>query len=224
MKTVRWAGPLVTGVMVCLGLPAAEGAMITYSFGGQITSVTDAHQLLQGSIREGDAWSGTYTIDSETPDYYSNKSTVGLYFSDAPSFVIIMNAVTIIPNHSSIYIVDRADWDGLSMGPYGASQSTGLPPGVDIGVEWGLGFTDPTGTANQGDALPLTPLPLELYSDRSILVNGGTDLGFFRVDGTFDWFSVVVIPEPGAMALGICAITVLLAHRRARSSRKLILP
>ena len=222
MKPYRWVGPLVAGVMACMGLSAAEGVMITYYFGGQVTTITDSHQLLQGSIQEGDSWSGTYTIDSETPDYYLNDPTLGKYFSEAPSFVVIVGAVTIIPSHSYIYIGDRTDGDGFTIAPYGRSQSTGLPPGVDIGVEWGLGLYDPTGTANQGDDLPLTPLPLELYSDRGILVEGYKwDIGGFRVNGTFDWLLVEVVPEPGAMALGICAITVFSAHRWSRSSRKL---
>jgi hypothetical protein len=212
MKANPWFAPLVLGAAMGLGPVSAEAAMITFAFGGQVTSVGDPNGILGTSIQLGDTWSGTFTFDSQTPDKYPGDPTLGDYVTDGPGMILTVGQVTITPLASAISVLNLSWGDRFYMGPAGVTEWSGLPPGISI-VEWGVGLRDPTATAFQCDALPLIPPPLELFTERFFYVSGGMGGGVvFRADASFTWFTLV--PEPSSMLLGLFTITLLTTRRR----------
>lgn len=57
----------------------AKGALVTWQFAGEITSVVDRNNLLDGAITVGTPFSGSYTFESTTPDLDPKNTGNGRY-------------------------------------------------------------------------------------------------------------------------------------------------
>ena len=86
--------PLVLGFVLALAGPA-QAALITFEFGGQVTSISDSSNFLQGRIVVGQSYSARYTFDSETPDMYPNDPRGGGYPCIDNSFQMIFGGLVV---------------------------------------------------------------------------------------------------------------------------------
>ncbi|MGD2111093.1 MAG: hypothetical protein PVI86_17080, partial [Phycisphaerae bacterium] len=53
----------------------ANAALITWEFGGRITSVHDVNDVLGGQVSVGTPFSGSFAFESTTPDSLSGPNT-----------------------------------------------------------------------------------------------------------------------------------------------------
>ena len=132
-----------------LGVAQARAELITFYFGGEITSVDDPNGTLGGAVQVNDAWSGSYTFESTTPDLYPGTPEIGRYESSAASMSMTLGTLTIEAQGTqcSIGIFDEAEGDYFAMECSGFYQND-IPVG-----ELGFSLRDSTGA----------PLPATLY-------------------------------------------------------------
>jgi hypothetical protein len=139
--------------MLLLLTGGARAELITFEFGGVITSVTDANGVLGGAVHVGDAFGGTYVFDSNASDSYPADPSVGVYFSAGGSVAVNLGSSLGIASSGSRTVVGNytfADTYGLSIvGPFDAP---------DFGIlEMEVFLRDSIATVFTSDALPLSP-------------------------------------------------------------------
>jgi hypothetical protein len=172
-------------------------AMITFQFGGVITSVSDAGGALGGDVNVGDPFSGTYTFDPDTPDGEPADPSRGLYEPLGALMTLSAGSVTVVSGPSALHaIVVEDNWLGLRdlflMGGYSFESGS-----LSVG-EMEIRLSDPTQTAFDSDGLPLTPPVLTSFTTRTLIFQGR---GSFDVRGEL----TTLTPEPTAMLLILIA-------------------
>jgi len=207
----RW----VLVALVCLGFSGAASAVpIVYGFSGNISSVTDADNFLDGSVIVGGAFSGSFSYDSSEPDVifdsdqYSCGGCSGTVSSSATTGNYLFQG---IPTGTAD-LLNRpiGGTDVLAfLIPYASD------PFIDLGATPGraifLRFFDDSGTVFSSDTLP-SSIDLNDFSSSTITLPG--DIGLapgFSVVGNISSLELtsVPVPEPTAlvlMALGLAAL------------------
>src|SRR4051812_44522832 len=107
-----WRGPICAAVglaAIALVAGAADGAragMVTVSFSGVITSVPDAHNLLGGTVKVGDPFSGSFNYDTSATNVGSGDIGQYLYNPLTPPLGIVINVGGFSFQPSGAMVVD----------------------------------------------------------------------------------------------------------------------
>lgn len=190
-------GRCLTTMAVLIGTTmasdTARAAMITFEFGGVVTSVQDPTGALDGGVEVADEFFGTFTFDSETPDSLPGDPTVGNYrFANALMTLSIGSLVVDSASEQNHGITVENNWlgfsDSFSMGSWGFDSG-----GLWV-AELYLQATDWTMVALDDDTLPTSPDDLAGFSAKELVFVGQ---GGFNVHGSITSFT----PEPSAILL-----------------------
>jgi hypothetical protein len=188
----------------------AQAALLTYHFGGVITSVTDPTAALDGAVKLGDSFSGSYSLDSATPDTYPQNAVLGRYISAGAHMDLNVGSIVVNATGDGLLASvwdDDSNWDGFDF------TSAPLTVGQVVVDEFGVALTDSTSRAFVSDALPAS-LDMTAFDGRGFSFNGyKPGGGRFFVDGSVTYF---VAPEPDMLILVSLAVAPLLGRRRAR--------
>ena len=193
--------PLVLGFMLVLAGPA-HAALITFEFGGQVTSITDASNFLQGRIVPGQAYSARYSFDSQAPDTQSGDPQVGAYLCASNTFQMVFGQLTVAIPKSRVVVGNHSFGDAYSV------DAVGAVPGDFPVTELVLNLEDPTGAAFSNDSLPLSPPSLTRFTTRSFSFDGDpAPNSYYSVHANVTY--IQAIPEPGsllALSVGLAAV------------------
>ena len=201
---------LVSGLAMGLAGPA-EGALITFEFGGQVTSITDASNFLQGRIVVGQAYSARYTFDSQAPDIVPYDLRVGEYYCVDSSFQMIFGSQAVTVPRTAIGVADNTFGDS-----YGLS-AIGVVPGAFPITELDLSLEERTGTVFVDDSLPLRPPDLTRFTTRLFSFYGDpTPTTYYSVRANVAY--IRAIPEPGTLLVLSLGLGAVLARRRPRGA------
>lgn len=203
-----WMGAVT--FLLGTGTPAARATIVTFGFGGNITFVLDNQGRLGGGVSVGDAFSGTYSFDSTTPDAAPGDSALGTY--DDAILSVAGQAGSLLfegPAAGLNYIQVQDNLLGAPSDVYVARTEVDVE---QLLLDFSLGLLDPTGAAFSNDLLPLEPPPLELFSATFHLQS--ETLGI-NVAGQVT--SLTLVPEPGTAVLLGFATSSVAARRRFAS-------
>ena len=191
---------------VAAAVTPARGTPVTWSFKGEITSVTDFDNVLGGAVSIGTSFFGSLTFESNTPD--SNPDPAFSSFENALiDFSGMIGAISFggpIIGVDSIYIangVPSVSADTLSV------FSTADLAGQTLSAI--LNLTDLDGTALSSDALPVVPPDLSQFD--SVTLRFMRQLQDLDLKGDI----TLLTPDPGTLCLlGIGAASLLRRRRR----------
>lgn len=195
-----------TGWVVAATAAPARGTPVTWSFKGEITSVTDFANVLGGAVSVGTTFFGSLTFESSTPDSNPDPS-----FSSFQSALIdFSGSVGGIPFGGPILGVDSINIaNGL---PTVSSDTFNLFSSVDIAgqtLNVILNLTDSNGLAISTDALPVDPPDLSQFD--SVTLRFMQQLLDLDLKGDI----TLLTPDPGTLCLlGIGAAAFLRKRRR----------
>ena len=207
---------LLLGTVSCL---PAQADLVTYEFTGHIAAVFDNAGLLDGSIHDGDTYSGRFTYDTDAPDALP-QADFGEYYLGPPSgYSPITLGNYTFAQDPSFTLVDVAN---QSRDLFQVTGFATLPNNVSLAMLV-VNLADPTGTAFASDVLPPTLPSLDAFSVRL----GDFQLTDNRTSQQSHLFTItdtltLVVPEPGScalvMSLGVPGL--LMARRRRRRENK----
>ncbi len=178
-------------------LPARAAAYpITFYFSGVIDAVNDPEGVLDGIVRTGRSFSGSYTFDSTMADLRPSDPILGIYGPPGPLifFNIDMLQVTVTADNSRIAVSNSQRWGDS----YGPAAIVPFPLGELTVLEIGLTFHDTDGMAFAGDELPLQAPDLEVFETARLWAHGRRQgAQDFSIEGTV----TTLTPEPGSLLL-----------------------
>jgi len=215
----------------------SQAALITIEITGEVTDVTDAHDILEGKINPGDTVTGRYTYDTSMPD--SNPAGWGgtYWYYDPPCGIwLTIDGLEFKSNPDDMDfglgigdnvppLLGGSGGDAYGVGSLGGNLL--LKNGAivsDIFVsDISLSLWDGSCKAISSDVLPETAPVLDDWEASSIRIRGGYPRprggSFFEIEGYLT--SAVLIPEPGTLVLlGICTVGLLRMRRCPESDRK----
>ncbi len=200
----KWIAAVAAGVALLSGADEGLAELITFKFGGVVTSVQDPTGALDGGVRVNDKFSGTFTFDSATSDWMPGDPTYGGYdFTDAVMTLSVGSAGISsgsAARHSISVANDRYGTDGFTMGSFTYESGNLWVSELYIHLE------DSTQAALGSDVLPSTPPDLMLFARREFYFQGQ---GAFDVRGTV----TALTPEPQALVFLLLGILVVLRRR-----------
>jgi hypothetical protein len=207
-KAVTAAGMVLATLL--LGGPT-QAALLTYQFGGQITSISDPGGVWTGRLQVGDAFTGKYVIDSAALDR-DPSPTRGYYESPTSSMMVSLGGVQITAPASRSWIIVRNEssgsdpLDGIS---FGSSTFASGNWQVD---ELYMSVSDHTCTAFGSDQLPVQVFDMDQFDYRMFGLSGwyGSSQRFV-LNGTLTYLAV---PEPATLGV-VIMIVLALPRRRA---------
>jgi hypothetical protein len=217
----------IAAVLISLGTSAtAHADVITFQFGGQLTSVPAP---LSATFSMGQAYSASFTLDSSAPPILSNPvvAKYPLVFAQVKigSYVAAgvpnaLNGITIENDHVVTPAPTFDQWLGSSLfsGPAVNGKVVGFG---DVDLEDSI-----THTAFSSTALP-SALDLSKFNTRGFSLSfcdsfsGVTCVGGGDVLGSVDTVSVTsaAVPQPPSLALLAIAGLVLLGVGRMKRSQ-----
>lgn len=190
----------------------SQASLITYNFAGTLTTSL-------GSLSSGDAFSGSYTVDTTIAATVPSTSSYAVFNNLTDVSIVIGAFSAVVGPGSGLPEIQQDDVAGadryalLGRNPVGSSQISGL----DI-ISIGFRLDDSTGGAIS-DALNLLTNPiLSNFSSNELLLFfvGQDQQGQNRFEVVTGSLSSLSIPEPGTLALmglGLAGI----GYRRHRS-------
>jgi hypothetical protein len=189
------------GLVLFGTLPTAQAAPITFGFTGIVQSVVPA---LSSTFHPGDAFSGSYTFESTTPDTDSSAG-LGLYANAITDLTFTIAAYTGGADCSS-GPCDITVQDGLGGCAFPDCYIVTInPTGPSVdGVQptyFSFGLLDYSGLAFTNDALPLLPPDISRFS--TLFVINFDDFAF-GVEGQLTSLTlepVASVPEPATFLL-----------------------
>ncbi|MBI4717716.1 MAG: hypothetical protein HY763_07935 [Planctomycetes bacterium] len=198
---------------VLAGGVLARGSPITWTFGGEITYVSDDLDLLGGQVSAGTPYSSLFTFASDTPDSLPNDPTLGLY---ADALLSIRGNVGPVqftgPFGSTNEIRVRNDSDD-SLRLRGGVSFVGS--GQVFQVFMALGSAD--GQPFTTDGLPFFPPNLGDFYSYAFRIFDPTQTVPLSLIGRLDF----LVPEPATLVIGLIGVvaTVMGPLRRRRLRR-----
>lgn len=190
---------------------SAAAYPITFYFSGVIDAVNDPEGVLDGIVRTGRSFSGSYTFDSTMADLRPSDPVLGIYGPPGPEVAMVIDTLTITgpSSNTRITVVNETwpkhPWDGyfVDILPFEVS-------GLQI-LELGLSLIDDNGVAFDDDSLLLTPPDLACFGVRRLSVQGkASESRSFHIDGTVTRF----VPEPTGFLLAFMALSAAIRERR----------
>ena len=207
---------LPVALVVALSAPGAGAATLTVSWTGHVTSVDSA---LSSTFTVGDPASGTFQIETTTPD--SDPAANHGEYDALRNMSITLSGVTAtsaLPTLGGLSIFDSPPGTFVD----GLEQDAGPWLGDDIGSLHffsanGLNLEDQQSTAFVTDAIP-TSLDLSQFEIRNFGLNY-FDGEFLVQARAFADSITFTVPEPGALTLlAVAALGAALTPRRCRRS------
>ncbi len=171
---------------------------VSYNFSGNITSVNDNDNLLDGSVVVGGSFSGIFSYDSDLPDIVSSPT----YYSSGGSPSVSSTITTGNYNFQvGLGSIDSTNDYMIILGNYTNTPFIDLTPSP--GKLTKIMLTDAGGTSFSGTSLP-NNLDLDIFDSATITIHGdsGPNNPFFSVLGNIDTLTANnPIPEPTTIAL-----------------------
>jgi hypothetical protein len=208
----RKAVVVAGGVVATLVLGgSARAELITYQFGGQITSIYDPGGAWAGRLQVSSPFAGTYTIDDNTPDL--DPSSSGYYVSASADMRVSLGGIQIVsPSSDSEITVWNTSpgstyWDGIDF------TSATYQAGEWWVEELGAVVRDSTCTRFSSDALPRESFDIGPFDSRPFGFSGrhGPSQGF-SLEGIVTY---LIVPEPGTAGWGLLIALACLSRRDA---------
>jgi hypothetical protein len=216
--STRQKAILLMMMILCL-TQFGQATVIKIGLIGQIDSVDDPYDLLEGAVQQNDPITGYYIYDSETPD--TGLSIYGgLYEYDSAPYGMLLTAGNITfqtdPANVDFVITTSNNYYGESYDEFNVKSYNNLDLDSGITVD-SLHFQlhDYSGTALSSDALPAGPPDLLDWQTKSLRISGGRypfpsplEKTLFQINSHVT--SVYLIPEPGTLLLfmmGMVAIS-----------------
>jgi len=198
----------------------AEAAPITFAFTGTVQQVVPA---LSGTFQPGDAFSGSYTFESTTPDTDPSPG-FGLYANGMTSLTFTIGSYTGGADCSAaascnIAVQDGGPGDCALTDCYLVTAKHPTGPSVEgvLPTDFALSLLDNSGLALSSDALPLTPPDISNFSITFFGVN--FDDFAFGVQGKLTSLTsqaAGTVDEPSVLFLVAGAFLGLVLQRRPR--------
>ena len=191
------------GLIVLLAGGMARGTLVTIGITGQVTEdVGDPGNVLDGKIKKGDIFSGTYTYDSGAADSFPSDPTIGEYLFDTPPYGVSINmgglTFASAPQRDNFQI--EVIYDGVSMDRYQITSANNLllENGAIVSqIFWRLDYNN--SSTFTSDALPLTPPVV----NENVLTSN-----ILRIDGAMhirgkilEAYPIPEVPEPASVIL-----------------------
>ena len=135
-------------------------------------TITEVDDSLEDYFSIGDAISGYYTFDSETPDEYPGGST-GSY-TDAVTdllFTVGDNAYTGVSNQGDISVLNNSGAIAYIDAYFVRGDFSGPNVGVYAPVDFGISLYDHDGNMFSSIALPLVPPDLSDCEDQIVHIS-----------------------------------------------------
>ncbi|MEI8280340.1 MAG: VPLPA-CTERM sorting domain-containing protein [Bacteroidota bacterium] len=183
----------------------SQADLVSYTFQGNLTGITDNNNLLNGQFSAGNLFHGSFTYDTSAPENSSflTDPTTGLY-SAVRSFTVNINGYNITRVSSSLYGYLQV-WDNANSIDAFTLNSGIVTPPIAIGsgtvissVDFNL--YDFTHTASKNGKLIPTTVNLSDYGYRSFDIFEGnmTTNQYFILDGTITDLQPTPTPIPAA--------------------------
>ena len=160
---------LLVGVLSVITIPPASAEKITFGFNGKITNLEDPNGLVSG-IQVGDAYEGSVTFDSLTPDVNPDTAIGSYRFIELEMRFGAISFVSDPPllNNDIIFVNNNQldDKDAFGIQSFTLKQLTGpnLPPFITLLLD----LIDNEGTVFSDTALPTTPPPIGEFEEKLI--------------------------------------------------------
>lgn len=181
MKRFTILGILAAGGLMCTPAPAAE---ITFAFVGTVTQINfDPSDPFGGAVQFGSPITGSFTFDSDSPDLIPGTQQGSFQMAGPPfglSFTLAGDSF-LIQDFLAINTFDS----GIAQ--YGVLSFAG-----DLVFSLLLG--DSTGTALNGDKLPVSPPSLAMFDTAGFSLTGSLEGNQIEIEGTVN--SLFSAPEP----------------------------
>lgn len=221
------------GMLALAAAGMVQAAPVTYYFGGQLSWVDPN---LSPTLAIGDGFSGSFTYESTTADYFPGDPNHGMYVP-GPAFAVTVNGLpfSIVGGGSGSVAVRNDYFGGYDQFIVGSGDSTTTGPNINgyAPSVFSLILQDNTSSAFSSDALPASELDLALFGTSNFA------LSFFNFDplplfpiadiaGPLSYLSltdpnaITSIPEPGSLALlglGLASLGYTARRNRSRISK-----
>jgi len=175
---------LLVGVLSVITIPPAFAEKITFGFKGKITDLEDPNGIVSG-IQVGDAYEGSVTFDSLTPDVNPDTAIGSYRFIELEMRFGAISFVSDPPLHNSdiIFVNNNQfpDKDAFGIQSFTLKQQTGpnLPPFITLLLD----LIDNEGTVFSDTALPTTPPAFGEFEDtfmffilqNSVIIEGNVE-------------------------------------------------
>ncbi len=205
------------GFALFSALTTAQATPISFAFTGVVQNVAPA---LSGTFQPGDAFSGSYTFESTTPDT-DPSAGLGLYANAISGLTFTIGSYTGGADCSAgscdIAVTDGGPGDCALTDCYVVTVSHPTGPSVEgvLPTSFGLSLLDGSGLALSSDALPLIPPDLSNFPITFFGVN--FDDFAFGVQGQLTSLTLQAagtVAEPSVLFLVAVAFLGLAVQRR----------
>jgi hypothetical protein len=208
----------VLGFALVSALPTAQATPTTFAYTGIVQTVVPA---LSGTFQPGDAFSGSYTFESTTPDTDPSPG-FGLYANAITGLTFTIGSYTGGADCSSgscdIAVQDGGPGDCALIDCYIVTVSHPTGPSVEgvLPTSFGLSLLDGSGLALSSDALPLIPPDLSSFPITFFGVN--FDDFAFGVEGELTSLTLkatATVAEPSVLFLVVVALLGMAIRQRS---------
>jgi hypothetical protein len=194
-----------------LAVSTAAGAPLTFQFTGTVTQLnTDPTDAFAGAIGFGSSVSGSYTFESLAVDGAADTDT-GSYSSAGSPFGLSAD-ISGFPFGTG----DLVNIGVANNFAEGVDQYTVFATASDGSFSFSILLQNASGTAFSGDALPLAPPNLAMFSIREFHLIADVDGNQVQIDGAINTLQVAAVPEPGTATLLAAALAFALFSYRSK--------
>jgi len=205
---------LLAALCLATALPASA-RLITFDFTSTVRSVNDPAGMLDGSVRPGITFNGSYTFNSQTPGVTFGDETI--YEEQIPQCGVLAQVgnytIRAFDQYAPMRIHVVNDSVLNSRDTYTVLAWGGLPSGSNprVVVVAPAVLGDSTMSALSSMALPLTPPDLDAFTGRlsRVVFERPGDTRLSSVNARLDSLTLRATPIPEPASLTLLALTAL---------------
>jgi hypothetical protein len=193
-------------------LRSANASIVTFDFSGTVSQVPVDEVF--GDIADGTVFSGSFSFDTSTPDLLPGDPATGSFIVSLPAEMTVL-----IGTHMF------SASDSLNIGVLNSfvDQYSVLASGLSGDLTMELFLQDNSGTVFTSDGLPLSPPPMDSFTQKDFHLDEIFPAGELQVDGQLTALTGPTVPEPspgGLTLAGSFALLLLSNGLRASEARK----